>query len=583
MFIQIFYVFLFILFFFNISYINIYIWLYIYLFNIIVLVFSYINIFYLGRKGFFYLNSLNLILLSIITLYVYVTIFFYDFFFFFDFYQIYFFEENISFNITIFLTNYNYSFINLTILIGFAAYIYAYGYMRDEVFLERFLMLLHSFLLSMVFLLLSNNFVTLILGWELIGITSYFLINFWINKISTFKSAYKAFIFNRLSDISIIIFFLIFFNFYKVKYFSNSIQIYDYNYYYYYYYLGFLINGHDILIFFLIIAAFCKSAQFGFHIWLPDSMEAPVPASALIHSATLVSAGIYILGKFWEILFLSFYSYNIYIFISLWTSLYGALIAIYQTDIKKILAFSTINHCGLLMFLLNNNNFIFFIIYLYFHGFFKSLSFMCVGNIIKNSKNLQDFRYMGGKFRTNKFEFFFLIFSLINLSGLNFTVGYFSKHFLFISIDIFIKFFLYILLFTANIGFFYSFNIIYNVFFNFFKNFKKNYNFIGTSFSTLTSPTQIISILILTYILFFFIFFFLYNFNYLNYYFYINTYINSSICYQNIELFKFFFVKFFLNWFIIYFLFNFFLFIFFKNYQNFYILFLNLFLLIFLN
>ena len=114
-------------------------------------------------------------------------------------------------------------------------------------------------------------------------------------------------------------------------------------------------------------------------------MEAPVPASALIHSATLVSAGVYLINKIWFVVALSNYLYYFFIFLSSWTSFYGAFVSLYQTDLKRILAYSTISHCGILMFLSILNNVYILIFYLYVHGFFKSLSFMCVGNIIKSS------------------------------------------------------------------------------------------------------------------------------------------------------------------------------------------------------
>lgn len=157
-------------------------------------------------------------------------------------------------------------------------------------------------------------------------------------------------------------------------------------------------------------------------------MEAPVPASALIHSATLVSAGIYLLNKVWYFVNLSFYWYHLFFLLVSWTSWYGALIAIYQTDLKRILAYSTISHCGALFLISYLNNFYIVTFYLYAHGLFKSLSFMCVGNVIQTNLNIQDYRFMGGRFKYHKLEFFVLLISMANLSGYVFTVGFFTKH-----------------------------------------------------------------------------------------------------------------------------------------------------------
>ena len=150
-----------------------------------------------------------------------------------------------------------------------------------------------------------------------------------------------------------------------------------------------------LLVFFFLGAAFIKSAQVGFHIWLPDSMEAPVPASALIHSATLVSAGIFLILRLYPIFECSSIFYILTPIISIFTAFFGGFAAFYQNDLKRILAYSTISHCGLLMFLTTLGSFEFTLLYLYVHGFFKAIAFLCVGNIIRFNKNYQDVRRMG--------------------------------------------------------------------------------------------------------------------------------------------------------------------------------------------
>lgn len=218
----------------------------------------------------------------------------------------------------------------------------------------------------------------------------------------------------------------------------------------------------------MLFAAFVKSAQFGFHVWLPDSMEAPVPASALIHSATLVSAGVFLIMRFYPILELSLYFKLVTALVGALTALAGGLSAVFQTDLKKILAYSTISHCGFLIFLCSFGNFKLVIVYLFVHGFFKAISFLCVGNLIRFSKNYQDLRRMGSFFKYLPAEFFFLVFSLLNLSGLPFFFGFYSKTLLFMISDVlyFRDAIFCMILLSCITGLFYSFNILYYSFFD---------------------------------------------------------------------------------------------------------------------
>ena len=538
-----------------------------------VMIVSYWNILYLGKKGFFLINLFYLGIFVIYTNYIFIYLLNNDVLIYYDLFTVFYLEENLPVTISFYIDIYNYSYINLTLTIGWTAYCYAYSYMRDEIFLEKFLFLLLSFLLSMVLLLLANNFIILLLGWELIGITSYFLINFWVTKISTFKAAFKAFIFNRLSDLGIIVFLIFYLNYYNTLMLNFDVWFYHYSLYIFYEINSFLINGYDIIIFFLMISTSCKSAQFGFHVWLPDSMEAPVPASALIHSATLVSAGIYLINKFWTIILLSNYVIIIFLILSTWTSFYGSFIALYQTDLKRILAYSTISHCGILMTISYLNNIYILILYLYVHGFFKSLSFMCVGNLIKTSLNIQDYRFMGQKYQIHKFEYFFLNFSLMNLSGYSLSLGFFAKHFIilnfyFLNIINYISFFFFLL--TACSGFFYTFFLINNVFFNFSKSFPSNSYNKSSSYTSSTPPFQLYSITILTIYTFILLYYIL-SFIYLPKFFflgnnYINDFlINNLLFNKELNIFYLYINIFLWNFFIV-----FFIFIFYKNYFFFY-------------
>jgi len=208
-------------------------------------------------------------------------------------------------------------------------------------------------------------------------------------------------------------------------------------------------------------------------------MEAPVPASALIHSATLVSAGIFLLLRFTQMFEFSIYAYYIIPLIGSFTAFFGGLSSAYQSDIKRILAYSTISHCGFLMVCYSTYIVEYTILYLYIHGFFKAAVFLCVGNVIRFSRNCQDFRRMGGFYKYLPFECIASFICLINLSGLPFTIGFYIKHLLLIGIyleNYFLYFIFLNILGGAVYGLIYSYRLFYFVFFDFKKSKKIIYN-----------------------------------------------------------------------------------------------------------
>jgi NADH:ubiquinone oxidoreductase subunit 5 (subunit L)/multisubunit Na+/H+ antiporter MnhA subunit len=289
----------------------------------------------------------------------------------------------------------SFGFAFLTLSISVFVNIFAFSYFRYEPNVGRLVTLLNSFVLSMVFLVCSGNFAMLLLGWELIGLTSFLLINFWATRVATLKSAFKAYSFNKLSDVSmltaVVALTVVLGNTSFCEVMGTLGHLWDLN---LVHLLG--LNLIEFSTFFLLTAAFVKSAQFGFHIWLPDSMEAPVPASALIHSATLVSAGVFLILRLHPLLELSIIFTFAAPMVGSLTALVGGVGAIFQTDLKRILAYSTISHCGFLVFLGYFGYGDLILVYLYVHGFFKASVFLCAGNIIRLSKNYQDVRRMGG-------------------------------------------------------------------------------------------------------------------------------------------------------------------------------------------
>ena len=358
----------------------------------------------------------------------------------------------------------SYSFIFLTATIAFFVYLYAFAYFRYEPHVDRLLIFLNLFVISMIILVSAGNLIILFLGWELIGLTSFFLINFWTTKISTLKAAFKAFLFNRLSDV--MLFFVCVFTFYVFHDLTNSVIIDNFVKSTNLYYGNF--SAVNIFSFFLVIPICIKSAQFFWHIWLPDSMEAPVPASALIHSATLVSAGIYLILRFKSILLLSEYATTVLPLVGAFTACLGALSSAFQTDAKKLLAYSTISHCGFLVVSAMCCDSEYTIFYLYVHGFFKAASFICVGNIIRFNAGYQDIRCMGGYAKFLPFECFTLCICLLVLAGAPFTFGFFMKHFLLASvptIGFFNKLVTVFLFVAACLGVVYCSRLYYGIFY----------------------------------------------------------------------------------------------------------------------
>ena len=328
------------------------------------------------------------------------------------------FTNIVDFNVSFSVTPLSYLFSLLVISIGCATNIYILNYFKGEADESGFIFWINSFVLSMLILVLSNNFFTLFLGWELIGLTSFFLINFWQSKRSTLKSSFKAFSFNLVSDLFLLGSLVIFYYITGTSDIPTFLYLINWG--------G--LNDPYLLNFSLLLLIGCasiKSVQIFGHLWLPDSMEAPVPASALIHSATLVSAGIYVLERFNSLLVLNGWLVIISIVGSI-TALYGGVVAASQTDMKKLLAYSTMSHCGFLMVLVSFLNFHILIIYLFLHGLFKAATFFCSGSFIRIYGS-QDTRMMGGSQRLFFSDSLLLLICAGNLCGLPFSIGVLYK------------------------------------------------------------------------------------------------------------------------------------------------------------
>lgn len=526
--------------------------------------------FYLGFYGVFILNFFSLIFFFISMILYLKPIFLCDYFYYIKLGKWMFLSSYFKIDFDFFIDNISMSFSLLTTSIAIFVYIYTFSYFRYEPLVDRLLVFLNLFIISMVFLVSSGNLVSLFLGWEMIGMTSFFLINFWSTRIGTFKSAFKAFSFNKFSDLFLFFAILLIFNLIfslDIVTVLNQIHLFESIYVNFFF---FEFSYLDLISLFFILCAFIKSAQIGAHIWLPDSMEAPVPASALIHSATLVSAGIFLLVRFSPLFELSQYSFFIIALIGSITAFYGGVSSMFQSDTKKILAYSTISHCGFLMVVYTTGVLEYVLLYLYIHGFFKAAVFMCVGNVNRLSKNNQDFKRMGMYYKYLPFDCYLTFIGLMNLSGLPFTLGFYIKHLLLISLNYnYIVYYVVFIncIFGAITGLYYSSRLFYYVFFDFKKSKKnlylyyseKSLNSIYYSNSSLASNIAIICIFILSYILGFFFLNYYLSFNYFfsSFFSYLN--LNSSLISffpTNFELFNFGYINYFVIIFIIFIIFN---------------------------
>ena len=494
-------------------------------FFLFTIIFSFMFISYLGLYGVFFLNLISLFLFWLSLLFYIKPIFIDQIIFNIHLFKWFYLNYNTKVNFNFLIDTVSFSFILLTTTIGLFVYVYAFSYFRYEPLVDRFILFLCSFIISMIFLVSSGNIIMLFLGWEMIGLTSFFLINFWVSRVGTLKAAFKAFSFNKVSDFFMLMFIIIIYNFvydFDIQSINNQIHLY-YN--FKILILNFNVNIIELITFTILAAAFIKSAQFGAHIWLPDSMEAPVPASSLIHSATLVSAGIFLILRFYPIFEYSYYSFILLPIVGSLTAAYGGLVASFQSDTKRILAYSTISHCGFLMLLCSFNLNEFVVLYLYVHGFFKAAVFMCIGNVIRISKNYQDFRRMGLYYKYLPFECFCSFICLLNLGGLPFTLGFYIKHLLFLGTNSNILLYYFVIfnsLIGAIAGLFYSHRLFYYVFFDFKKGKKAVYKYLNRndlysfyySNTSLASNYAILFLVVVAYIISFYILTSIFNLNF---------------------------------------------------------------------
>ena len=301
--------------------------------------------------------------------------------------------------------------------VGSLIHLYAIGYMAEDEHRPRFFSYLNLFLFSMLLLVLGDNLLLMFVGWEGVGLCSYLLIGFWFSEMENAKAGQKAFVVNRIGDAGFILGIFTLFaateaiSFAQLEILVPNVDI-------------FVIATACILLF---IGACGKSAQIPLYIWLPDAMAGPTPVSALIHAATMVTAGIYMIARLGFMFAMVPGILTIVLVIGTLTALVAATIALVQNDIKKVLAYSTVSQLGYMFMAMGVAAFSNGIFHVVTHAFFKACLFMAAGSVIIGCHHEQDMREYGGLWKKMKFTSLAYFCATLAIAGLPFTSGFFSK------------------------------------------------------------------------------------------------------------------------------------------------------------
>lgn len=330
--------------------------------------------------------------------------------------------------------NWGFIFDSLTVVmllvvtsISLLVHFYSSSYMEHDPHLPRFMSYLSLFTFFMLILVTADNFLQMFLGWEGVGFCSYLLINFWYTRLQANKAAIKAMLVNRVSDLALVIgLLIIFINFKTIEYssiFASVPILIDYS----FTFLNNKINIIDAACLFLFIGAMGKSAQLFLHTWLPDAMEGPTPVSALIHAATMVTAGVFLLARTSPLFEYSPIILNFVIIIGAMTAFFAGTVGLVQNDLKKVIAYSTCSQLGYMIFACGISNYNVGIFHLFNHAFFKALLFLSSGSVIHALQDEQDMRKMGGLRRILPYTYIMFVIGSLSLMGFPFLTGFYSK------------------------------------------------------------------------------------------------------------------------------------------------------------
>ena len=369
--------------------------------------------------------------------------------------------------------------------VGFLVHVYSIGYMDGDRGYWRFFAYLNLFMFSMLLLILGDNFLMLYVGWEAVGLCSYLLIGFWYKKPSAAGAAKKAFVVNRVGDLGFGLgIMMIWVNLGTLSFREVFERI------------GTLDEGTVTVIALLLFAgAVGKSAQFPLHVWLPDAMEGPTPVSALIHAATMVNAGVYLVARANPIFAEAPTAMMVVAVIGVFTAIFAAAIALTQNDIKKVLAYSTVSQLAYMFFALGIGAWVAAIFHLVSHGFFKGLLFMGSGSVIHGAGGEQDMRFMGNLRARMRWTYITMVIGSLALAGIPIFAGFFSKdeilaeafnrgYYLYYAIGVVV----------AAMTAFYTFRMIFMTFWGEWRGPKAVWDHVHESAPTMVAPLMILAV-----------------------------------------------------------------------------------------
>jgi proton-translocating NADH-quinone oxidoreductase chain L len=307
-------------------------------------------------------------------------------------------------------------------------HLYSFSYMQHDPNLNRFISLLSLFTFFMLLLITANNFLQILLGWEGVGICSYLLVNFWSDRIAANRAALKALFFNRIGDVGMILALIFILETYRTLNFKIVFDLTPIIIDEVYTFGVFSITKIDLICLMLVLAAIAKSAQFFLHSWLADAMEGPTPVSALIHAATMVTAGIFLLARTSILLQYSSMTLNIIVIFGVVTTILFSFSGQNTNDLKKIVASSTASQLAYMFFIIGLLDTESSLFHLFLHAFFKALLFLSAGAIIHGLGDQQDIRKMGGLFKLMPFNTFCFLVGSFSLIGIPLATGsFYSK------------------------------------------------------------------------------------------------------------------------------------------------------------
>ena len=337
--------------------------------------------------------------------------------------------KDFSLSMGLYLDRLSMSMALMVTIISFLVHIFSLDYMKDDPCQPRFFAYISLFTFMMLVLLLADNLIMLFVGWEGVGLVSYLLIGFWMTKQSAVFANLKAFLVNRVGDLGLIlaiagIFFVTkSFNYQEIFYALGKEELWNQN----FQFAGYSFGALEFIATCMFIGAMGKSAQVPLHLWLPDSMEGPTPISALIHAATMVTAGIFMVSRFDQLYLMTPHTSDFILVIGSVTSLFMGLVGLVQYDIKRIVAYSTLSQLGYMVIALGLGAYNVAIFHLLTHAFFKALLFLGAGALIIAMHHQQDIRSMGGLWKSHPILLTLMMIGSLSLMGLPPFAGFYSK------------------------------------------------------------------------------------------------------------------------------------------------------------